>query len=127
MTTAEKLKLNRRTWIMFAAAAVLVVSAVSVFLVNATAGPASKQYEISATGNLRAMWFTDTSTGTLDMTTGSGGRTVTGRSASVSVDSTLPEGASCRIEGPNGETYVDHAPANGDAIVTATCSTPAVK
>lgn len=127
-TTTAKPKLTRRARVGLIAAAVLALAGVSILLVNITAGPAPTQYEVSANGNVKATWFSDSDVGTLDLFTGSDVQTVRARSVSVSVDSTLPEGASCRIEGPNGETYVDHVPANTAvhglaAIVTATCST----
>jgi hypothetical protein len=124
MTTAtEKPKLTRRTRIALIAAAVLALAGVCIVLANVTSSPPPKQYKVTATGNVRATWYSDSTMGNLDLDSGYDIQTVTANSLSVSVDSTLPRGASCRIEGPNGETYVNHARANGDTIVTATCAT----
>lgn len=125
MTTTDKPepKLTRRWRIAIVAGVLAALAGISIVVVNVTASPAPKSYKVSATGNLVATWFSDATVGQLDMSSGSDTQTVNGRSVSISVDSTLPEGATCRIEGPNGETYVDHVPSSGDAIVTASCST----
>lgn len=121
--TTDKTGLSRRTWILFAVAAILALAGLCIVLANATSSPPPKQYKVTAVGNVSATWYSESSTGKLDIDTGYDVQTLTARNLSISVDSTLPEGASCRLEGPNGETYVNHARANGNTIVTATCVT----
>jgi hypothetical protein len=103
MTATEKPKLTRRTRVALIAAAVLALAGVCIVLANVASSPPPKQYKVIDTG--------------YDV------QTLTAKSLSISVDSTLPEGASCRLEGPNGEAYVNHARADGGKVVTATCAT----
>ena len=125
MTTTEKPRLSR-THIVLIVLAVLGLAGVSIGLVNLTAGPSPVSYQVTARGNVRASWFSDSSNGTIDVSHGWNAEHVQASTLTVSVDSTLLEGAYCSIEGPNGETYVDSTPADvGGGIVTATCSTPA--
>jgi len=111
------------------AAAVLICAAGIVLLVKVTAGLAPVDYKITAHGNISATWISDSGSGKLDMYTGDGMDTVHAGSLTITVQSTMPTGATCAIKDAVGNTIDKHAqfPADGsaglDAWTTVTCTT----
>lgn len=111
------------------AAAVLIVAAGIILFIKLASGPAPVDYKVSAHGNLSATWTSSTGTGKLDMYNGDDMQTVHAGTLTITVNSTMPTGATCQITGPDG-TVIDkqaNFPAAGatslDAWTTATCST----
>lgn len=111
------------------AAGILVFVAGIIWLVNATGAPAPTDYRVTAHGNISAGWISDDTNGNLDLANGDDTATVHARSLTITVQSTMPDGASCQIVDASGQVVdvqVTH-PAEGvsgvEAWTTATCST----
>jgi hypothetical protein len=103
-------------------AAVLLVAGGIVALIALLSGPAPVDYKITATGTGNAQWITPDGSGNLDLATGTATYTVHAGKVAVTVTSTAADGASCRIEDPDGHV-VDEQQAKGGAT-SVTCSTP---
>ncbi|QKV75819.1 hypothetical protein [Amycolatopsis sp. Hca4] len=111
------------------ATAVLVVSAGVILIVNLPGGPPPVDYHVAVTGNVSASWVSDDGDGKLDLTTGGNSEMIRAGSLTITVQSTMPSGASCSIVGPNGNvvddqiTFPPRGTSGEDAATTVTCST----
>ncbi|WP_326952258.1 hypothetical protein [Amycolatopsis sp. NBC_01286] len=111
------------------AAAVLVVAVSTILLVTRPNDPPPADYHVAVTGNISATWVSDNSDGTLDLTNGGNSEKIRAGSLTLTVQSTLPSGASCTIVDSNANIIdtKDAIPTRGasgkDALTTVTCST----
>jgi hypothetical protein len=111
------------------AAAIVVAVAGIIWLVNATGSPAPVDYRVSAHGNISATWASDTSAGKLDLYSGDDADTVHAGTLTVTVQSTMSDGASCKIDDAHGNIIDSQSqrPAAGtsglEAWTTVTCTT----
>ncbi|MEV6644323.1 hypothetical protein [Amycolatopsis sp. NPDC051371] len=120
---------NRTLLYVAVAAAVLIVSAGIILFVQLPAAPPPVDYHVAVTGNVSASWVSDDSDGKLDLANGGNSEKIRAGSLKLTVQSTMPSGASCTIVDPNGNVIDTQMafPARGtsgtDASTTVTCST----
>lgn len=109
--------------------ALVIVAAGVVLLVKLPGGPPLVDYYFAVTGNISASWVSDDSDGKLDLANGGNSDKIRASSLTVTVQSTMPSGASCGIVDPNGnlvDTQMAIPPrgtSGKDAATTVTCST----
>jgi hypothetical protein len=127
--TAAAPRRNRTLRYTAIAAAIVLAVAGIIWLVNATGSAAPVDYRVSAHGNISATWTSDTAAGKLDLYNGDNAATVHAGTLTVTVQSTMPDGASCKIDDAHGNIVDSQSqmPAAGvsglDAWTTVTCST----
>jgi hypothetical protein len=128
---AEQTAAPRRNGLRYAAiaAAVLAVVAGIILLVKVTGDSAPVDYRVTVSGNINATWTSDDGTGKLNLYDGIDTQTIHAGSLTVTVNSTMPDGATCKIVDPDGNTIDSQSqrPAAGvtgmAAWTTVTCST----
>jgi hypothetical protein len=122
---------RRRPILRYAAIAAAIVAAVAgiIWLVNVTGSAAPVDYRVTASGNIGATWSSEDATGKLDLYSGSDTQTIHAGTLTVTVQSTMPGGASCKIDDAQGNVVDSQSatPAPGasglEAWTTVTCST----
>ncbi|WP_409186474.1 hypothetical protein F9C11_20485 [Amycolatopsis sp. VS8301801F10] len=111
--------------------AVVVLAAVAgvIWLVRANSDPAPTDYQVTVRGNISANWNdSGTGAGSIDVSTGAATQTIHAGSFTLTVESTLPNGASCVVKDASGKVVAEDGalPAAGtsglSASSTATCS-----
>ncbi|UKD55137.1 hypothetical protein L3Q65_46045 [Amycolatopsis sp. FU40] len=116
---------------VIAAIAVAVLAAVAgvIWLVRANSDPASADYQVTVRGNISANWNdSGTGAGSIDVSTGAATQTIHAGSFTLTVESTLPNGASCVVKDATGKVVAEDGglPADGttglSASSTATCT-----
>lgn len=128
-TAATSPRRNRTLLYVGIAAAVLILAAGVTLLVKLPGDPPPIDYHVAVTGNISASWVSDDSDGTLDLANGGNSDKIRAGSLTLTVQSTMPSGASCSIVDPNGNLVDTQIaiPARGtsgkDASTTVTCST----
>lgn len=111
------------------AVAVLVASGGIVLLVTRPDDPPPVDYTVAVTGNISATWVSDDNDGQLDLTNGGNSDKIRADSLTLTVQSTMPSGASCSIVDPNANlvdtqiAFPAHGTSGQDALTTVTCST----
>lgn len=128
MTQPATLKITPGRVVALAAAVIIVVAAIILATANTVPGPVD--YRVAVHGNGRGSWTTPEGYGTIETETGDGLQTVRGSRVDVTVSSTLPTGATCRISTMDGQTLDEQTavPESGAkglaASVSVSCKVP---
>ncbi|MFB9929977.1 hypothetical protein ACFORO_32855 [Amycolatopsis halotolerans] len=126
--TAEKSALTNPV-VAVIAAVVLAVAAGVVLLVRANSDRAPADYQVSVYGNISAAWSEiGSAMSTIDVSHGTATQTIHASSFTLTVESTLPNGASCVVKDTAGKVVAEDgglpaADTSGlSASSTATCT-----